>query len=185
MKKLNKLFERTVESINTKTKTKLDQKLQKEKDIKKLSPEDYVKEISKQMENLLFLNSTKGFNIKEDIYKLRFDKLKNNLLKFPLPNDIFCDIGYLYRNFNNPKVYSSNSMYSNWMETTKKYNGNITEFELPSDNKFLNSCLKNFTQSSKFKKKIGSYLFRAFKKTIQMYETNLIIDIIFFIKYKL
>lgn len=185
MKKLNKLFERTVETINIKHKEKQKHQEQKIKNMIKLSPDDFVKEITKQMENNIFLNSTKGFNIQDDIYKLRFDKLKNNLIKFNIPENIFCDIGFIYRNFNNPKVYSSTNMYTNWLEITKNYNGIVSEIELKPDNRFLISCLKNFTETSKFKKKIGSFLFRAFKKTIQIYETNLIIDIIFFTKYKL
>lgn len=185
MKKLNKLFEKTVETINTKHKEK--QKNQEEQitNMKKLSPDDFVKLITKQIEKNIFLNSTKGFNIQDDIYKLRFDKLKMNLTKFNIHENTNCDVGYIYRNFNNPKVYSSTNMYTNWLETTKKFNGIVSETELKPDNRFLIACLKNFTDTSKFKKKIGSYLFRAFKKTIQIYETNLIIDIIFFTKYKL
>lgn len=182
MKKLNKLFEKTVESINTKTKTK---EKDNKKELKKMTPDELLKFISTQLEKDLFLNSTKGFNVKEDIYKVRFDKLKTNLIKFTLLENVLCEIGYLYRNFNNPKVYSSSNIHSHWLEVSKKYNGTITETELEPDNRFLTSCMKNFLQSNKFKKKIGSYLFRAFKKTIQIYETNLIVDIIFFIKYKL
>ncbi len=182
MKKLNKLFEKTVETINTKTKNK---EKEKKKEIQKMTSDELVKFLSSELESNIFLNSTKGFNVKEDIYKVRFDKLKTNLIKFTLPDDKLCEIGYLYRNFNNPKVYSSTNINSHWLETTKKYNGTIVETELEPDNRFLTACMKNFLQSNKFKKKIGSYLFRAFKKTIQIYETNLIVDIIFFVKYKI
>ncbi len=182
MKKLNKLFEKTVETINTKTKNK---EKEKKKEIQKMTSDELVKFLSSELESNIFLNSTKGFNVKEDIYKVRFDKLKTNLIKFTLPDSMFCEIGYLFRNFNNPKVYSSTNINSHWLETTKKYNGTIVETELEPDNRFLTACMKNFLQSNKFKKKIGSFLFRAFKKTIQIYETNLIVDIIFFIKYKI
>ncbi len=184
MNKLNKLFERTIEKT-LKSKTKDSKKDKKQPDLSALNPDDLLKKVSTDMENLLFLDSTKGFDIKNDIYKLRFDKLKANLTKFNVPQMPNLELGYLYRNYNNPKVYNTDDMVSFWIETVKKFNGSIKENELESNNKFLLACLKNFAISNKFKKKIGSHMYRAFKKTIQVYGSDLIIDVIFFIKYKL
>lgn len=187
MNKLNKLFEKTIEkTLKSKTnKSKKDMDKKKSVNLSILNPDDLLKKISTDMENSLFLGSTKGFDIKNDIYKLRFDKLKINLSKFDMLEMTNLEIGYLYRNYNNPKVYKSIDMESFWLETIKKMSGTIKESEIESNNKFLLACLKNFAVSNKFKKKIGSHMYRAFKKTIQVYGSDLIIDVIFFIKYKL
>ncbi len=187
MNKLNKLFEKTIEkTLKSKTnKSKKDMDKKKSINLSILNPDDLLKKIATDMENSLFLGSTKGFDIKNDIYKLRFDKLKINLSKFDMLEMPNLEIGYLYRNYNNPKVYKSTDMESFWLETIKKMSGTIKESEIESNNKFLLACLKNFAVSNKFKKKIGSHMYRAFKKTIQVYGSDLIIDVIFFIKYKL
>ena len=76
-------------------------------------------------------------------------KFKTNLLNFKLPEDSpKYTIGYLYRDYTNPKVYSLINEKNFWLDTYKNSaSPSIIEKELDSKDKFLLSCLKNFKQT--------------------------------------
>ncbi len=176
----------------TKKKERLDEikktanKVKEEINENEYKKKDLVKILLKKLEKNVFVESTRGFNLDSNIYKLNMQKLKANLLNFELPKDSKCTVGYLYRNFNNPKVYNSTSQDTHWLEVSKAANSiSILENELESKNKFLQACLKNFAKSKKFKKQVGSSLFRARINTVELLNTNnLVVDIIFFVKYR-
>ncbi len=191
--KLEKIYDKAIEK-KEKNKDKIKQKnkdINKNEEIideKKYKKKDLVKLMLNSIEKKIFLESTRGYNLENDIYKLDMQKLKTNLFNFKVDKDSKCTIGYLYRNFLNPKIYNTINNETNfWIETTKISNStNLLETELEPKNKFLLACLKNFKKTKKFKKQIGSSLFRAHIKTVELLNTpnKLIIDIIFFVKYK-
>ncbi len=194
LEKLEKYYDKAIEKkhknketpeINNKNKDKKEEVI----DEKKYKKKDVVKLMLNSVEKKIFEESTRGFNLENSIYKLDMQKLKTNLFNFKIDKDSKCTIGYLYRNFLNPKIYNTiNNETSFWIETTKISNStNLIETELEPKNKFLLACLKNFKKTKKFKKQIGSNLFRANIKTVELLNTpnKLIIDIIFFTKYKI
>ena len=165
-------------------------KSNKENDEHDIIEENSEKDINEKLKNIctdieekVFIESTRGFNIKEDVYILRMDKLQENLMKYKYRGNEY-SIGYLYRNYNNSKSYINKELDKYWLNTYND-NGKLVEKELESKNKLLKSCLKNFSDSNKFKKKINDNIFRAFKKTVQIYKNELLIDIIFYVKYKI
>ena len=185
LKKLEKYYDKAINK----------QKEQKDKvkngsevlDENKHKKRDLVKILLDSIERKIFLESTRGFNLDENIYKINMSKFKTNLLNFKLPLDSpKYTIGYLYRDYTNPKVYSLINETNFWLDTYKNSNSpSIIEKELDSKDKFLLSCLKNFKQTRKFKKQIGSTLVRAQIKTVEVLNTkNLIIDVIIYVKYK-
>jgi hypothetical protein len=195
LEKLEKYYDKAIEKKH-KNKETLDINKNKNKDKKdeiidekKYKKKDVVKLMLNSVEKNIFEESTRGFNIENSIYKLDIQKLKTNLFNFKIDKDSKCTIGYLYRNFLNPKIYNTiNNETSFWMETTKISNStNLIETELEPKNKFLVACLKNFKKTKKFKKQIGSSLFRANIKTVELLNTpnKLIIDVIFFVRYKI
>ncbi len=194
LEKLEKYYDKAIEKkhknketpeLNNKNKDKKEEVI----DEKKYKKKDVVKLMLNSVEKKIFEESTRGFNLENSIYKLDIQKLKTNLFNFKIDKDSKCTIGYLYRNFLNPKIYNTiNNETSFWIETTKISNStNLIETELEPKNKFLLACLKNFKKTKKFKKQIGSNLFRANIKTVELLNTpnKLIIDIIFFTKYKI
>ena len=186
---LEKLYNDIIIKKMKKNKTKYDEKKQENEENQE-NQEKSEKDINEKLKNLcsdieekVFIESTRGFNIKEDIYILRMDKLQENLMKYNYRGNDY-SIGYLYRNYNNSKSYINKDLDKYWLNTYND-NGKLVEKELESKNKLLKSCLKNFSDSNKFKKKINDNIFRAFKKTVQIYKNELIIDIIFYVKYKI
>lgn len=142
-----------------------------------------LKMLSKEINNSIFIESTRGFNIKENINILKIEKLIENLTNFKfLKNDDY-SIGFLYRDYLNEKIHNTQEKNTYWIEYLNSNNKTIKN-NLPSTNKLLNACLKNFVQENKFKKVIGKYTIRAFKKTVEINTNKLCIDIIFFAKYK-
>jgi len=177
--KLEKFYDKVI-------KNKLDNKKEKSKeiDIHNYKKKDLVKILLNKIEKEIYLESTRGYNIEQNIYKLNIDKLKLNLSKFNVSSESKCTVGYLYRNYNDPKAYINTTENSHWLEISNTEN-KVIEKELDNKDKFLNSCLKNFKKIQKFKKQIGSSLYRAHIKTVEIINTkNLVIDIIFFVKYK-
>jgi hypothetical protein len=191
--KLEKIYDKAIEK-KEKNKDKIKKNKDKKEneeiiDEKKYKKKDLVKLMLNSIEKKIFLESTRGYNLENDIYKLDMQKLKTNLFNFKVDKDSKCTIGYLYRNFLNPKIYNTINNETNfWIEITKISNStNLLETELEPKNKFLLACLKNFKKTKKFKKQIGSSLFRAHIKTVELLNTpnKLIIDVIFFVKYKI
>ena len=192
--KLEKYYDKVVKKTNEKINknnivNKLDNnpdKKYEEIDESKYKKKDLVKIILNKIEKEIYIESTRGYNIEQNIYKINMEKLRLNLSKFNLSNNSKCVVGYLYRNYNNPKVYSTTNENTYWLEVSNNgFMGQIIQNELDSNDKFLNSCLKNFKQTKKFKKQIGSSLVRAHIKTVEILNSNnLIIDIIFFVKCK-
>ena len=156
-----------------------DSKLKKNNNIFK---GDILKKISLDIEEKIFIESTRGFNIKENVFKIRMDKLKEKIKIFESP--ILFTIGYIYRDFNNPKSFLNEDINSYWLDINKK-DGSMTESYLNPHNKLLQACLKNLATNNKFKKKINDENIRAFKKTVQINNNNFIIDIIFYVKNKI
>jgi hypothetical protein len=142
-----------------------------------LNKGNFLKNLCLDIEEKIFIEATRGFNIKENVFKLRMDKLKEKFQNYNAP----IIIGYIYRDFNNPKSFINEDIDTFWLNIVKKDNV-ITEKYLESNNKLLKACLKNFSISTKFKKKINDEIIRAFKKTVQIYNTDFIIDIIFYVK---
>ncbi len=195
LEKLEKYYDKAIEKKHKNKETEvLNKNKNKDKkeeiiDEKKYKKKDVVKLMLNSVEKNIFEESTRGYNLENDIYKLDIQKLKKNLFNFKTEKDSKCTIGYLYRNFLNPKIYNTINNETNfWIETTKISNStNLIETELDPKNKFLHACLKNFKKTKKFKKQIGSSLFRAHIKTVELINTpnKLIIDIIFFVKYRI
>jgi hypothetical protein len=195
LEKLEKYYDKAIEKKHKNKETHdINKNKNKDKkdeiiDEKKYKKKDVVKLMLNSVEKKIFEESTRGFNLENSIYKLDIQKLKTNLFNFKIDKDSKCTIGYLYRNFLNPKIYNTiNNETGFWIETTKISNSNnLIETELEPKNKFLLTCLKNFKKTKKFKKQIGSNLFRANIKTVELLNTTnkLIIDVIFFVKYKI
>jgi len=126
---------------------------------------DILKHICSDIEEKIFLESTRGFNLRENIFKLRIDKLKENLKNYNPSSTI--TVGYIYRDFNNIKSYMNSDINTYWLNVYKT-SDIITEKYLDPNSKLLQSCLKNLANNNKFKKKINNEIIRAFKKTIEI-----------------
>jgi hypothetical protein len=126
---------------------------------------DILKHICSDIEEKIFIESTRGFNLRENIFKLRIDKLKENLKNYNPSSNI--TVGYIYRDFNNIKSYMNSDINTYWLNVYKT-SDIITEKYLDPNSKLLQSCLKNLANNNKFKKKINSETIRAFKKTIEI-----------------
>lgn len=164
----------------------LKQKKNNDIDESKYKKSDIVKLVLDKIEKEIYYESTRGYSTEKNIYKMNMEKLKINLEKFKLSPNTKCTVGYIYRNYNNPKVYSAPNENTYWIEVS---NGGLMNQvvvnELEPYDKFLNACLKNFKKTTKFKKQIGSNLIRAHIKTVELLnQNNIVIDLIFFVKYK-
>jgi hypothetical protein len=142
------------------------------------------KRIHKIFYDNVFMESTRGWNLQNNIYVLNFNILKQNLSKVNIGiNNNFLSIGYLYNDFENPKSFINKDNYSYWLDINLTKNI-ISSKTLKPTSKLLTSCIKNLEKSKKFKKKIGHSIYKCFKNKVQVYgNKNIIIDIIFYIKY--
>lgn len=172
--KLEKIYNRILNKHSKKTSNKKVSNKKYNNDNKPLT-----KTLAKLIYKNIFIESTRGFNITENVFILNMDKLKLNLQKFNLYPNI--KIGYLYRNYLDPKAHTNLNINTYWIETTL-YNNVLSVQELKSNDSFLLACLKNFTTETKFKKQIGKTKIRASKYSVQVSSANIVIDIIFFIK---
>ena len=142
-----------------------------------------LKLITNNMKFTIFNESTRGWNYDNNIYILNFEKLKDNFKKINLINSNI-NIGCLYRNYNNNKSFFDRDFSKYWISLNYS-NNKLEEVEFPYRNKMLTYCLKNLIIKNKFKKTIGSSIIRCFKKTVQVYgNPNLLIDIVFYVRYK-
>lgn len=157
-----------------------------------------IKKISELIE-YIFNESTRGWNYEHNIYILQLEKLKENFEKVIFSNNInepcknLIKLGFIYRNFNEPKVYLDKDFTKHWIgfnidsNSPNSSNGLInlkkmvqTKYQIKD--KILFYCLKNLTKSNKFKKKISKISYKFIKKTVQIYgNKDLIVDIILFV----
>jgi hypothetical protein len=84
----------------------------------------------------------------------------------------------------NIKSFINQDINTYWLNISKN-DSIINQKYLDPNNKLLKACLKNLSNNNKFKKKINDEIIRAFKKTVQINGTDLIIDIIFYVKNKI
>ncbi len=144
---------------------------------------DILKILCDRLDKELFYESTRGFSMENSIYKLSISKLRKNMEKFAYQENIPCSIGYMYRDFNNPKIYQNRDADKYWKRVSKNKK-TILEENIDSEDKILLACIKNFKNAKKFKKKIGSSMVRAFIRTVQLVDLNdLTINIIFYVKH--
>lgn len=150
------------------------------------SIENKFKFLSNFVEKNIFEESTRGWNLDYNIYILNINKLKENLEKIRLNNNLNIIIGFFYRDYTNPKVYIEKDVTKLWIgyEKTSKTLELINKTYNIND-KLLYYSLKNLIKSNKYKKKIGSINYKFIKKTIQILGNNkLIIDFVFYIGIK-
>ena len=179
MNNLELMFNKVIEQkLNTNLK-KENTNLNKVNDITK---GDILKKICLDIEDKIFIESTRGFNIKENVFKIRMDKLKEKLENYDSP--LLYTIGYIFRDFNNSKSFINEDINTFWLDIHKK-NNKIIENYLEPHSRILHACLKNLATNTKFKKKINDEIIRAFKKSVQINNTDLIIDIVFYVKNKI
>lgn len=152
----------------------------------KNSHEKILKNLSIFMEKYLFEESTRGWNFSENIYVMNFNKLMDNLKKIIFVKDHEIKIGFLYRDFTNPKTFVEKDFTKYWVgnEISSESNS-IIKVDYSIKNKILYYSFKNLSKSSKFKKRIGKLYYKFIKKTIQVFDNkDLIIDIIFYVGIK-
>ena len=138
-------------------------------------------------EKYIFEESTKGWNFSYNIYIVDFIKLSDNLNKIIFPTNSNIKIGFLHRDYLNPKVNKEQNFTKFWIgcENSDEYN-TIKKINYDTNNKILYYSFKNLSNFSKFKKKIGKTYFKFFKKTIQVLNNkDLIIDLIFYVGIKI
>ena len=119
------------------------------------------------------MESTRGFNIKDDLYYINMDILKKNIVQFNslISDNYECLI--FYRNYKDSRIVLNPDKKIGWMEITKTGERNIN-----SKNKYLSSSIKLFETTTKFRKNINGIKVRAFKTTFYIYKTNIKIDIL-------
>lgn len=151
--------------------------------------DDGIKKISELVE-FVYKESTRGWNYEHNIYILQVDKLKENFEKVIFSDNIsepcknLIKIGFIYRNFNEPKVYLDNDFTKHWVSFDINSNNSkkMVQTKHQIKDKILFYCLKNLTKSNKFKKKISKITYKFIKKTVQIYgNKDLIVDIILFV----
>ena len=165
------------------------------KQIKQIKPIDIlIKKISELVE-YVYEESIRGWNNQSNVYILQIDKLKENFEKVIYDKiTIPIKMGFIYRDFNEPKVYLEKDFTKYWVGfdiefdnqiKSNKKSINMIQTKYSIKNKILFYCLKNLTKSNKFKKKISKWNYKFIKKTIQLYgNKNLFIDIILFLGIK-
>lgn len=152
---------------------KLEKLLKSDNSNKKPQYKDNLKKICKQFEEKCIMESTRGFNIKDDLYYISMDVLRKNIAQFnsSISTDYECLI--FYRNFKDNRIVFNPDKKVGWMEITKSGERNIN-----SKNKYLSSSLRLFETTDKFRKTINGTKVRAFKNSFYIYKTNIKIDVL-------
>lgn len=150
--------------------------------------DDNIKNLSNMLE-FIFNESIRGWNQENSLYILHLDKLKDNLKKISYNDNFKNEIkfGFIYRNFNEPKIYVCNDFTKYWIGyiNESKNPNQLYQTKYTMKDKILFYCLKNLIKSNKFKKKISKWNYKFLKKTVQIYgHKNLLIDIILFLGIK-
>lgn len=161
--KLEELYEKEVYKENSST----------NKNIKKKQPTDELKKICRDFEEHCIIDSTRDFNVKEDMYYINMDILKKNIVNFNTGISDNYECCVFYRNYKDPRVISNPNKNIGWMEISK-----TGEKYMTSKNKILSSSLRLFEKTNKFRKTINDIKVRAFKLTFLVYKTNIKIDIL-------
>jgi len=119
------------------------------------------------------MESTRGFNVKDDLYYINMEILTKNITQFnsTISENYICSV--YYKNYKNNQIFQNSNIQKGWIEITKNGEQNLT-----SKNKFLLSSLKLLEKTNKFRKTINSIKIRVFKNTFYVYKTNIKIDII-------
>jgi hypothetical protein len=147
--------------------------INKESNNKNSQYKDDLKKICKQFEEKCIIESTRGFNIKDDLYYINMDILTKNIAQFnsDIPQNYECSI--FYRNYKDSRIVLNPDKKIGWMEITK-----VGEKNINSKNKYLASSLRLFESTTKFRKNINGTKVRAFKNTFYVYKTNIKIDVL-------
>lgn len=134
----------------------------------------------------IFEESTRGWNMENNVFVLNFNILKNVLEKIKYSSKPDIKIGYFYRDFHNSKIYLDSDFTKYWIGNEFNSSENqIKKMNHTIKNKILFYSLKNLVESNKYKKKIGKYNYKFLKKTIQVFgNKGLIIDIVFYVGIK-
>lgn len=174
--KLERLYEKKMEEqINNTLLTEKKHKTYKDK----------LKEISKDFEEKCIMQSTNGFNIKDELYYIDMKELEKNIKKFNELNEYDKNTGekyecvVFYKNYINTKLNNKIDNDKGWIELSRNNKINI-----PSNNKFLRASIKLFDTTNKFRKIINGYKTRAFKNTFYIYKSNIKIELFSIIKLK-
>jgi hypothetical protein len=165
--KLESLYEKEIYNENS----------SKNKNNKKKQSKDELKKICKDFEEKCIMDSTRDFNVREDMYYINMDILKKNISNFntKIPENYECCV--LYRNYKDPKITLNPDKNIGWMEISK-----TGEKYMISKNKILSASLRLFEKTNKFRKTINDIKVRAFKLTFLVYKTNIKMDILALIK---
>lgn len=150
----------------------LQNKTKNENNNKKSQYKDDLKKICKQFEEKCIMESTRGFNIKDDLYYINMELLSKNIAQFNLNISDSYECSVFYRSYKDQRVLQNPDKKIGWMEITKKGEQNVN-----SKNKYLSSSLRLFESTTKFRKTINGTKVRAFKTTFYVYKTNIKIDI--------
>lgn len=174
--------------INKSSGFNIDNYINPKEKINKITIDLTIKKLSDMIE-YVFNESIRGWNNEHNIYIIQFDKLKENLKKIVFNPSIQNDIkfGFIYRDFNEPKTYSSKDFTKYWVgyNTETSNSGKLQQTNYCMKNKILFYCLKNLSKSNKFKKKISEWNYKFIKKTVQIYShKNTLVDIILFLGIK-
>ena len=143
-----------------------------EKNNKRSQYKDDLKKTCKQFEEKCLMESTRGFNVKDELYYINMDLLSKNIAQFNSTISANYESFVFYRSYKDQRIVLNSDKKIGWMEITKKGEHNIS-----SINKYLSSSLRLFESASKFRKNINGTKVRAFKSTFYVYKTNIKIDI--------
>lgn len=160
--------------------------------INKKTFDNKIKKISELIE-YVFKESIRGWNYEDNLFILQIDKLKENLEKIEFVNILnSIKFGFIYRDFNDTKVYLDMDFSKYWIGYNIEFDNinqnpnKLIPIKYSIKNKVLFYCLKNLTNTNKFKKRISKWNYKFIKKTIQIHgNKNLIVDIILFVGIKI
>lgn len=135
----------------------------------------------------LYEESTRGWNPKYDILILNQHILNTNIQKIKwYSSHNALKIGYIYRNIDDPKIFADKNINTHWLmcgiDTSKSIISTFEIKELKPSDKILTYSLENLVTNKKYKKKIGSTMYKFIKIQSQFSTNrNMIMDIIFYI----
>lgn len=138
----------------------------------------------------LYEESTRGWNQKYDILILNQHILNANIQKIKwYSSHNALKIGYIYRNINDPKIFADKNINTHWLmcgiDTSKSIISTFEIKELKPSDKILKYSLENLVTNKKYKKKIGSTMYKFIKIQSQFSTNrNMIMDVIFYIGLK-
>lgn len=147
-------------------------------------------ELSSFVTKYLYEESIRGWNPKYDVLMLNQYVLDTNIKKIKwYSSHNALKIGYIYRNIDNPKIFADKDINTHWLmcgiDTSKSIISTFEIKELKPSDKILTYSLENLVTNKKYKKKIGSTMYKFIKIQTQFSTNrNMIMDIIFYIGLK-